>query len=140
MPLSARSQKAFADYAAKSNPVVPKAEEVEKSDAGANPGAGAGAKDDDAEVEETVMKIDISLKSPEICAVDDSTKSLPAAFLMHLGNSDIKMITSSGGDFKMAMNLEQFDIQKCFIDAYVRNQLPRNATKYGPILISYDLL
>lgn len=77
------------------------------------------AQGDEAEKEEptSTTKIEIILTSPELCVVENTDKVDPIALILHLGESKLRLFTTSDGQMKLDLGVQKLDIYKCILDA-----------------------
>lgn len=65
----------------------------------------------------TTMRIEILLTSPELCVVENTEKSDPVAIILHLGESKLRLFTTSDSQMKLDLGVQKLDAYKCILDA-----------------------
>lgn len=65
----------------------------------------------------STMRIEILLTSPELCVVENTEKSDPVAIVLHLGESKLRLFTTSDSQMKLDLGVQKLDAYKCILDA-----------------------
>ncbi len=68
----------------------------------------------------SVMDLIVLLKSPELCVLENPTMAESSAFVLHLGDSRVRMVTR-GSEQQIDLQLTQFDANFCRLKSDVRD-------------------
>jgi len=66
---------------------------------------------------DTTMRLDVEVISPEICVVEKTSEASSPSLVIHLGVTQVKIITTGSGQQKIDLNLQGFDVGKSNIKA-----------------------
>lgn len=65
----------------------------------------------------STMRIEVLLTSPELCVVENTDKVDPIAIVLHLGESKLRLFTTSDSQMKLDLGVQKLDAYKCILDA-----------------------
>jgi len=72
----------------------------------------------------SVLDLIVMLKSPELCVLENPSMAESSAFVLHLGDSKVRMVTR-GSEQQIDLQLTQFDANFCRLksDVCYENQV-----------------